>query len=236
MPEETARWKEIIEKMYLPGRQRMGYFEKTMLSGQKVLGTVDDIPSTNGRSTSTRVVGPDSALVFTSSKRLLLGLFLYYEHFDRETIRRNFRFYEPRTVHESSLSPFVHAILAAWIGDTEEAYRLFLHSTRLDLDDYNNEVHQGLHVTSMAGSWQIIVRGFAGMKILDGQLDFTPIIPEAWDSYTFKVNFRNCTLQMKVGKQEIKISLLEGYELNIRISEVVYNLKKGKDLIVPKQN
>lgn len=74
------------------------------------------------------------------------------------------------------------------------------------------------------------------MKILDGQLDFTPIIPEAWDSYTFKVNFRNCTLQMKVGKQEIKISLLEGYELNIRISEVVYNLKKGKDLIVPKQN
>lgn len=74
------------------------------------------------------------------------------------------------------------------------------------------------------------------MKILDGQLDFTPIIPEAWDRYTFKVNFRNCTLQMKVGKQEIKISLLEGYELNIRISEVVYNLKKGKDLIVPKQN
>ena len=130
----------------------------------------------------------------------------------------------------------MHAILAAWIGDTEEAYRLFLHSTRLDLDDYNNEVHQGLHVTSMAGSWQIIVRGFAGMKILDGQLDLTPIIPEAWDSYTFKVNFRNCTLQMKVGKQEIKISLLEGYELNIRISEVVYNLKKGKDLIVPKQN
>ena len=99
-----------------------------------------------------------------------------------------------------------------------------------------HEVHQGLHVTSMAGSWQIIVRGFAGMKILDGQLDFTPIIPEAWDSYTFKVNFRNCTLQMKVGKQEIKISLLEGYELNIRISEVVYNLKKGKDLIVLKQN
>lgn len=53
---------------------------------------------------------------------VLLGLFLYYENFDRETILRNFRFYEPRTVHESSLSPFVHAILAAWIGDTEEAY------------------------------------------------------------------------------------------------------------------
>lgn len=109
---------------------------------------------------------------------VLLGLFLYYENFDRETILRNFRFYEPRTVHESSLSPFVHAILAAWIGDTEEAYRLFLHATRLDLDDYNNEVHQGLHITSMAGSWQVIVRGFAGMKILDGQLDFNPIIPK----------------------------------------------------------
>ena len=158
-----------------------------------MLGTVDDIPVNerpiNQHWSWDRILRS----CYIKQSDVLLGLFLYYEHFDRETIRRNFRFYEPRTVHESSLSPFVHAILAAWIGDTEEAYRLFLHSTRLDLDDYNNEVHQGLHVTSMAGSWQIIVRGFAGMKILDGQLDFTPIIPEAWDSYTFKVNFRNCT-------------------------------------------
>lgn len=234
--EETARWKEIIEKMYLPEDKERGIFVQDDGYPDKVLGTVNDIPVNerpiNQHWSWDRILRS----CYIKQSDVLLGFFLYYEHFDRETIRRNFRFYEPRTVHESSLSPFVHAILAAWIGDTEEAYRLFLHSTRLDLDDYNNEVHQGLHVTSMAGSWQIIVRGFAGMKILDGQLDLTPIIPEAWDSYTFKVNFRNCTLQMKVGKQEIKISLLEGYELNIRISEVVYNLKKGKDLIVPKQN
>ena len=100
----------------------------------KVLGTVNDIPVNerpiNQHWSWDRILRS----CYIKQSDVLLGLFLYYEHFDRETIRRNFRFYEPRTVHESSLSPFVHAILAAWIGDTEEAYRLFLHSTRLDLD------------------------------------------------------------------------------------------------------
>lgn len=86
-------------------------------------------------------------------------------------------------------------------------HRLFLHSTRLDLDDYNNEVHQAC-TSPINEVGKSLYADSLGMKILDGQLDFTPIIPEAWDSYTFKVNFRNCTLQMKVGKQEIKISLL----------------------------
>lgn len=233
--EETSRWQKIIDGMYLPRDEQQGIFIQDDGYPDKELTTVDDIPANERPINQWWSWDRILRSCYIKQSDVLLGLFLYYENFDRETILRNFRFYEPRTVHESSLSPFVHAILAAWIGDTEEAYRLFLHATRLDLDDYNNEVHQGLHITSMAGSWQVIVRGFAGMKILDGQLDFNPIIPQAWDSYTFKVNFRGCTLQMKVEKQAIKISLLEGCELNIRISEVVYNLKKGKDLTVPRQ-
>ena len=114
--EETARWKEIIEKMYLPEDKEQGIFVQDDGYPDKVLGTVDDIPVNerpiNQHWSWDRILRS----CYIKQSDVLLGLFLYYEHFDRETIRRNFRFYEPRTVHESSLSPFVHAILAAWIG------------------------------------------------------------------------------------------------------------------------
>lgn len=162
---------------------------------------------------------------------VLLGLYLYYFNFDTDTVRRNFEFYEPMTVHESSLSPHIHAILAARIGKVEKAYQLFLHTTRLDLDDYNNEADQGLHITSMPGSWLAIVRGFAGMQILDGILKFSPVIPQKWDSYSFKVNYLGNTLHIHIGK-EIKISLTTGNKLNIQVYQNVYELRQGLDLTI----
>ena len=107
----------------------------------------------------------------------------------------------------------------------------FLHATRLDLDDYNNETHQGLHITSMPGSWLAIVRGFAGMQILEGILSFFPVIPEKWSSYSFQINYQGRTLHMHVGK-EINISLIAGEELNIQVYKNVYKLKLGTDLLL----
>ena len=132
------------------------------------------------------------------------------------------------TVHESSLSPHIHSILAARIGDVERAYQLFMHATRLDLDDYNNETHQGLHITSMPGSWLAIVKGFAGMDIRDNRLCFSPVIPKQWKEYSFQVNYLGRTLYVQVGK-EIRISLIAGEELSIQVYQNVYDLKADKD-------
>ncbi len=101
------------------------------------------------------------------------------------------------TVHESSLSPHIHSILAARIGKVEKAYQLFMHATRLDLDDYNNEGEQGLHITSMPGSWLAIVRGFAGLQIVNDMLKIEPVLPEKWNSYSFKVNYSGSTLHIQ---------------------------------------
>jgi Trehalose and maltose hydrolases (possible phosphorylases) len=87
-------------------------------------------------------------------------------------------FYEPRTLHESSLSYFVHAILAARIGEIDKAYDLYLKATRLDLDDYNNDLKEGLHITSMPGSWLALVDGFAGMKLKTGKYPLNPLSPK----------------------------------------------------------
>lgn len=225
---ETARWQEIIDNMYLPYDeeraicvQHDGYLDKE-------LTTVADIPTEerpiNQHWSWDRILRS----CYIKQSDVLLGMHLYYFNFDTETIRRNFQFYEPRTLHESSLSPYVHSILAARIGDLDKAYKLFMHATRLDLDDYNNELNQGLHITSMAGSWLAIVRGFAGMQISNNNLSFYPTLPAKWNSYTFKINFRGCTLQVEVEKAFIKMTLVEGYELNIYVYKVVYHLSRGE--------
>ena len=93
---------------------------------------------------------------------VLQGFYFFENHFDLETLKRNYNFYEPLTVHESSLSPCVHSILASRLGKEDQAYEFYLRTARLDLDDYNTEIEEGLHITSMAGTWMSIVEGFAG--------------------------------------------------------------------------
>lgn len=230
---ERARWQDIIDRMYLPEDPERGIFVQDDGFLDKVLESTDAIPP--GERPINQHWSWDRILrsCYIKQGDVLLGVYLHYFHFDTETVRRNFEFYEPMTVHESSLSPHVHAILAARIGQVEKAYRLFLHATRLDLDDYNNEADQGLHITSMPGSWLAIVRGFAGMQVLDGRLHLSPVRPAKWRSYTFQVNFRGRTLRVRVG-EEINISLKTGEALNIEVCGNVYTLQKDVPLaIVP---
>ena len=148
----------------------------------------------------------------------LAGLF-FGDDFDLDTVRRNFRFYEARTVHESSLSPCVHAILAARIGDLDKAYELYLRTARLDLDDYNREVREGCHVTSMAGSWLSVVEGFGGMRVRDGVLSFDPQLPAAWESLSFKVNFRDRVLTVRITRNAVEVAN-EGAPVELEIRGV----------------
>jgi maltose phosphorylase len=127
---------------------------------------------------------------FIKQADVLQGLYFFEDQFDLETIRRNFDFYEPRTVHESSLSPCVHVILASKLGYTDKAYELYLRTSRLDLDDYNHEVHEGCHITSMAGTWMAVVEGFGGMEVSDNQLNINPVLPDTWKELSFTIHFR----------------------------------------------
>lgn len=228
---ESEHWRDIIERMYLPTDTERGIFIQNDGYMDKVLESTDAIPT--GERPINQHWSWDRILrsCYIKQSDVLLGLYLYYFNFDTETIRRNFEFYEPMTVHESSLSPYIHSILAARIGKVEKAYQLFLHATRLDLDDYNNEGEYGLHITSMAGSWLAIVRGFSGLQIQGDILCFSPVLPQQWNSYSFKVNFLGNTLRIQISK-EIKISLTTGTELNIQVYQNVYKLKQGLDLTV----
>jgi maltose phosphorylase len=123
-------------------------------------------------------------------------------------------------VHESSLSPCVHVILASKIGYKEKAYEMYLRTSRLDLDDYNNDTEDGCHITSMAGTWMSVVKGFGGMRVQDGILHFNPFIPDQWRSYSFRIDFRGRVINVKVSKSKTETILESGEPMEIVLGGV----------------
>ncbi len=160
----------------------------------------------------------------------LQGFYFFEDHFTNEELERHFDFYEPFTVHESSLSPCVHSIQAALLNRMQQAYQFYLRTSRLDLDDYNKEVKEGCHITSMAGTWMSIVEGFGGMRVKNDMLNFAPKIPNEWESYTFKVNFRDNIVAVKVTKMHTSFSLEGQDELEILVNEEPIILKNGQSV------
>ena len=145
----------------------------------------------------------------------LQGMYMFEDKFTKEEMAKHFDFYEPYTVHESSLSPCVHSIIATYLDRMDQAYTFYLRTSRLDLDDYNKEVEEGLHITSMAGTWMSIVEGFGGLRIKEDKLSFTPRIPKEWKGYTFNVNFRNQILKVSVSQEGTSFTLEGNQELTI---------------------
>ncbi|HRG11294.1 MAG TPA: family 65 glycosyl hydrolase domain-containing protein, partial [Cyclobacteriaceae bacterium] len=197
--EETAKWKDITEKMYYPKDEKRGVILQQDGFLDKELINVKDLPASerplNQKWSWDRILRS----CFIKQADVLQGIFLFEDDFDLATIKKNFDFYEPMTVHESSLSPCVHVILASKIGYKEQAYEFYLRTARLDLDDYNNDTEEGCHITSMAGTWMSVVKGFGGMRVRDGKLHFTPFIPDQWKSYSFRLEFRDRVIKVKVG-------------------------------------
>jgi maltose phosphorylase len=150
---------------------------------------------------------------------VLQGFYFFEDHFSSDQLKNNFDFYEPYTVHESSLSPSIHAVLAASLGRVEQAYNFYLQTSRLDLDDYNAEVDEGLHITSMAGTWISIVEGFGGMRIKNDAIYFSPQLPKAWDSFSFKINFRNSVIELSVSKKSSSLRLIEGVPVSVFLNK-----------------
>ncbi|KMT59410.1 maltose phosphorylase [Listeria fleischmannii 1991] len=229
--EEIQKWQDIIKRMYFPYDEKWQIFIQHDTFLDKELRATDtlteaDLPLNQNWSW-------DKILrsCFIKQADVLQGIYYFPNHFDFDTKQRNFEFYEPLTVHESSLSPAIHAVLASEIGKYDKAVEMYERTARLDLDNYNQDTEDGLHITSMAGSWLAIVQGFAGMRTTSGKLEFAPFLPESWQNYSFKINYRNARIEVLVEKEQVRLKLLKGTELAVFIYGEKYLLSK-EDLIV----
>lgn len=229
--DEPKSWQNIIDNMYFPYdekdnifMQQDGYLDKEQILVKDL--NQNELPI-NQHWSWDRILRS----CFIKQADVLQGLFFLEGRYDIDTIKRNFDFYEARTVHESSLSPCIHSIIAAKVEEYKKAYDLYLRTARLDLDNYNNDTYDGLHITSMAGTWMSIVYGFGGMRVTDGVLSFNPFIPDAWNNYSFKILFRNRLLNISIDKENIKVSLEKGNSFDLKIYDKVYKLEN--ELIQP---
>jgi len=207
---ETERWTDILDRVYLPEDEELGIILQQDNYLDKVQRMANDLDPAERPLNQNWSWDRILRSCFIKQGDVVQGLYFFEHEFDEETTRRNFDFYEPRTVHESSLSPCIHSIMASTLGYKEKAYQLYLRTARLDLDDYNQEVHEGLHITSMAGTWMSIVEGFAGKRAQNGNLYFNPILPDEWDAYSFKILHQGSQLNVRVEPREISITCEEG--------------------------
>ena len=222
--EEIENWQHIKENMYYPYidsldvfEQQDGYLDKKLQTRADL--AQEDLPLNQNWSWD-RILRS----CYVKQADVLQGLYFLGDNYDKNIKKNNFDFYEPKTVHESSLSPCIYSIIASEIGYKERAYELYLRTARLDLENYNNDTQDGLHITSMAGSWMTIVQGFAGMKIENDLLSFSPYLPENWDDYSFKINFRKRLLKINVYKDKLQITKERGEKIAILVFGNKYEL------------
>jgi maltose phosphorylase len=226
--EEIQLWGERMGEIYLPRDEEKKVFLQQDGFFDKEIKPVSDIPPEERPINQFWSWDRILRSCYVKQADVLQGLYFFYDEFDPEEIQRNFDFYEPLSVHESSLSPCVHSILASRLGKEKLAYDLFLRTARLDLDDYNLEVAEGLHITSMAGSWMAITEGFGGSYISDDKLNFKPLLPSTWKSLSFNLRFRGRKIKFIDNHEMTQIELLEGEDLEIIIQEKDFKIKKGK--------
>ena len=214
--DELAHMVDVVEKMYYPEDAELGIFVQHDTFLDKELMPAADIPA--GERPINQHWSWDHILrsCFIKQADVLQGLYFLNHLYDVETIRRNFDFYEPMTVHESSLSPCVHSILAAQLGYRQKAVEMYQRTARLDLDNINNDTDDGLHITSMAGSWLAIAHGFAGMRTTDG-LSLSPFLPDAWQGYAFQFHYRGRVIRVSVRPGQALVELLQGKPLKMTL-------------------
>ncbi len=221
---EITHWKAVADNMYFPFSeehdvylQQDGFLDKELIKVHDLDRSQRPI---NQKWSWDRILRSP----YIKQADTLQGFYFFEDHFTKEQLEKHFDFYEPFTVHESSLSPCVHSIQAATLGRMEQAYTFYLRTSRLDLDDYNKEVEEGCHITSMAGTWMSIVEGFGGMRVKNDTLHFEPRIPKEWDGYSFKINFRNQILKISVRQNETSFSLEGNKEISVFVN--------GKEVLV----
>lgn len=221
---EIDQWEKIIDAMYLPYSkgldiylQQDGFLNKELIPADQI--PKDQRPINQHWSWDRILRSP-----YIKQADLLQGFYFFEDDFSTDELKKHYDFYETYTVHESSLSPCIHCIESVRLGYLNKAHAYFIQTARLDLNDYNKEVEEGLHVTSMAGTWMSLIEGFAGVKIKEGKLSLSPKITDHWISYSFHLNFRGRLIFVKVNHKDTQIQLIEGDEIKILLNNTPQQL------------
>jgi len=162
----------------------------------------------------------------TKQASVVMLLYLLEYKFDPAIKDANFNYYEPRTLHDSSLSLSTHSVLASDLDHPKLAYQLFEKAARIDLGPDMKTSDQGIHAASLGGIWQIVVCGFGGVRMIDGRLRINPALPPEIRSLAFPLVWRSNPLSIKVSRSSIQIDNEGSEKITVEVSGNEYQVDK----------
>src|SRR5579875_972998 len=222
---EVASWREAAEKMYIPYDERLGV---TPQDENFTEHEVWDFAHTRSEQYPLLLHFPYFDLYrkqVLKQADLVLAMQLFSNAFTFEQKVRNFAYYEPLTVRDSSLSANTQAVIAAEVGQLQLAYDYLGEAALMDLNDLEHNVRDGVHMASLAGAWTALVGGFGGMRLQNGELSFAPRLPDALERLAFHILFRGNRLRVEVRAREATYRVLDGSSLRI--------LHHGEEVFLP---
>jgi kojibiose phosphorylase len=212
--DDVANWREMVDLTYLPQpdpetgliEQCDGFFDLEDVTPEELRERLIDPEEYWGWPNGVAV----HAQVLKQAD--VLQLFALHDIFPIDVQRANYDYYEPHTEHGSSLSPSVHALIAARVGYADEAYRYFMIASTIDLYNKSKKVMSGgtflggIHTAAAGGVWQVIVQGFAGFEVHNGGISFRPALPESWDAVAFKIIYQGNRLRIQLTHQSLTVA------------------------------
>jgi kojibiose phosphorylase len=230
--EELGKWQHVADHLYVPIHsenglleQHEGYFQLK----DYVITEYDEnlMPKWPDGVDITKL---NDYTVIKQADVIML-LHLLGEDFSLETKKRNFEYYEKRTMHKSSLSPSIYCLMGLTVGDHSKAYEYLMRTAKVDLVDNQGNTAEGLHSASTGGTWQAAVFGFGGMHVdKDGVIGFAPTwIPTHWQSFQFRVYWKGTLLEVQITQESITVTMLEGErEIPFTLFHERLSLRKGQ--------
>ncbi len=214
--DEIKQWRKASEMMYVPYNQKLGIHPQDDCFLEKAVWDVAAIP----KNKFPLIFNYHYLVIYRyqvlKQPDVVLAMFLQGHRFPIWDKWRNFRYYDPLTTGDSSLSPCVQCIEAAEIGMIEKSYYYFMRTARMDIDNINGNVKDGIHAAAMAGTWLAIIYGFAGMRDTGKLLTFKPVLPKAFKRLKFRLMYRHRLLEINIIPQSVKYLLIDGEKLTIR--------------------
>jgi hypothetical glycosyl hydrolase len=242
--ESYQLWQSRAEKLYLPNPREEDFVipqDKTYLQLKEI--DLEKYKKQTKIRSIYRDYNADQINEIQVSKQADVLILLYllqqtFEHkrFSEAVKRANFHYYEPRTLHDSSLSLATHAILANDIGEYDLSYSLFQKLSEIDLGPMMNTSDDGVHAASIGGIWKSVVFGFAGIRLVDGKLNINPRLPKNWHRLKFTIHWQGQPITLSITDKVLSVKAENKERIEFRMNEQLYDCKDSIEIPIGQDN
>ena len=228
---ELDLWQDAADKMYYKVNERYGIYEQDDRFVYNDAVDMNTIPKNFDIRAIFHPLDLWRMQVLKQADVVLLQ-FVLGDKFTAVEKKRNYDYYEPKTNHGSSLSAAVHSIMANEIGYYNDAYEYFKSSAYMDISDFKRNTTGGVHIACLGGVWMSVVNGFMGMRLYDNGLHFSPRLPKAWVSCTFRINYANTVIEVCADGDNTSFTLISGDSVSFFINDTNILLNQANKTVV----